>query len=60
MTAAVVGANFCLIAVVSMQVAGYLWWHSEFPELAACVLLLAAVALMLVWLRLQGRLVLQL
>ena len=56
MTAAIVGANLCLIAVVSMQVAGYLWWHGEFSELAACVLLLAAVALVLVWLRLQGRL----
>ncbi|THV41499.1 hypothetical protein [Glycomyces buryatensis] len=56
MTAALVGANFCLIAVVSMQVAGYVWWHGVFSELAACTLLLAAVVLVLVWLRLQWRL----
>jgi hypothetical protein len=33
MTAAIVGANLCLIAVIVMQAAGYLWWHGEFAEL---------------------------
>jgi hypothetical protein len=56
MTAAVVGANLCLIAVIAMQVAGYIWWHGVFSELAACALILTAVALILVWLRLQRRL----
>ncbi|MEU5157646.1 hypothetical protein [Glycomyces sp. NPDC021274] len=56
MTAAIAGANLCLIAVIAMQAAGYLWWHGEFAELIGCLLLLAAVALVVVWLRLRWRL----
>ncbi|MDA1362378.1 hypothetical protein O1R50_22325 [Glycomyces luteolus] len=45
-----------MIAVISMQVIGFIWWRGAFAELAACALLLAALALVLVWLRLQRRL----
>ncbi|MEV3935274.1 hypothetical protein AB0K52_04730 [Glycomyces sp. NPDC049804] len=56
MTATVVGANLCLVAVIAMQLAGYLWFRGVFSEFVACALLLAAVTLVLVWLRIRRRL----
>lgn len=51
-----IGVAGCFIAIIAMQVVGYVWLRGAFPEPAALTLLLVALALVAVWLRIQRRL----